>query len=138
MGSSLKLLRTLQAAMLGTVLFCAFLAAQFGPGPRNTVPIVRQALGVAGVLITVGIFAVRRTLVIPAENLLGGNAVDPGALLRWRAGYIIILALAETVAVHGLVLRFVGFGFSQVLPFFLASFILMIFFGPRRPPNAVG
>ena len=124
--------------MLGSVLFCALLAARFGPVPQRTVPVVLYAIAAAAVLITVGIFVVRRAMVIRAENSLGQDAEDAGALNRWRAGYIIILALAETISVHGLVLRFVGFGFSQVVPFFLASLILMLFFGPRRPSNAIG
>jgi hypothetical protein len=47
-------------------------------------------------------------------------------------------ALSEAVVIYGVVLRFVGFRFSQVVPFFLAGLILMLFFGPRRPANAIG
>ncbi len=138
MENSLKFLRTIQGALLASVLLYALIAVKLGPAPQETMPGVLYAIAAMAVLISVGIFMVRRVMVMRAENMLGANAEDSGALSRWRAGNIIILALAETIALHGLVLRFVGFGFSQVLPFFLASFILMLFFGPRRPSNAIG
>ena len=119
--------------MLGSILLYALLAARLGPAPQKTIPVVLYAIAAVAVAITVGIFMVRRGMVMRAENILETNAEDLGALNRWRAGYIIILALSETIALHGLVLRFVGFGFSQVMPFFVAGFILMLFFGPRRP-----
>jgi hypothetical protein len=138
MEPSLKLLRTVQAAMLASVLLCVLLAARFGPGPQKTIPVVWYAVAAVAVSISVGIFIVRRVMVVRAESVLSANAEASDALHRWRAGYVIILALSETIAMHGLVLRFVGFAFSQVLPFFVASFILMLFFGPRRPSNTIG
>jgi hypothetical protein len=33
----------------------------------------------------------------------------------------------------GLVLRLIGFSLSQVASFYIAGFILLLFFGPRRP-----
>jgi len=138
MESSLKLLRTIQMALLASVLLYAFLAAKLGPATQKTAPVVLYAIAAVAVSVTVGILMVRRAMVMRAESVLSVNAEDSSALNRRRAGYIIVLALSETIAVHGLVLRFVGFGFSQALPFFLASFILMLFFGPRRPSNAIG
>ena len=138
MESSLKLLRVVQTAMLASVVLYVLLAARFGPGPQKTMPVVLYAIAAVAVSISVGIFIVRRVMVVRAENVLSANAEASGALNRWRAGHIIILALSETIAIHGLVLRFVGFRFSQVLPFFAASFILMLFFGPRRPSLAIG
>jgi F0F1-type ATP synthase membrane subunit c/vacuolar-type H+-ATPase subunit K len=124
--------------MLGSVLLYVLLAARFGPAPHNALPVVLCAMALVAVAVSVGIFMVRRVMVMPAENILRTDAEDANALGRWRAGYILILALSETIALHGLVLRFVGFGFPEVLPFFLASFILMLFFGPHRPANAIG
>lgn len=138
MESSLRFLRTIQAAMLGSIVLYVLLAARFGPGPQDALPVVLYAIALVAVAVSVGIFMVRRVMVVRAENILGTNAEDSNALGRWRAGYILILALSETIALHGLVLRFVGFGFAQVLPFFLASLILMLFFGPRRPSHAIG
>ncbi len=138
MENSLKFLRTIQLASLASVLLYALMAVRLGPAPQETMPGVLYAIAAMAVLVCVGIFMVRRVLVVRTENILGTNAEGAGALNRWRAGYIIVMALAETIALYGLVLRFVGFGFSQVLPFFVAAFILMLFFGPRRPSNAIG
>jgi len=33
----------------------------------------------------------------------------------------------------GLILRFMGFGFQQSVPFYLGGFVLLFFFGPREP-----
>jgi hypothetical protein len=42
-------------------------------------------------------------------------------------------ALSEAIAIFGLLLRFIGFSFSHVASFYVAGFILLLFFGPRRP-----
>jgi hypothetical protein len=63
---------------------------------------------------------------------------DSGALKRWKAGDIVIYAMAETIAMFGVISRGLGFGMSQVAPFFLAGFALILFFAPRRPDNAIG
>ena len=36
------------------------------------------------------------------------------------------------------VLRFLGFSFTQVTSFYIAGFVLMLYFAPRRPSNAIG
>jgi hypothetical protein len=138
MDSALRILRIIQAALLGSVLLYVLLAARFGPPPRPTIPFVLFMIALMAVAVSVGIFVVRRIMVKRAENVLQTNAADSKALARWQAGHIVILALAEAIALYGLVLRFVGFRFSQVLPFFVASFILMLFFGPRRLSDAIG
>ncbi len=138
MESSLRFLRIIQTALLSSVLLYALLAARFGPAPKELFPLVLYAIALLAVSISVGIFMLRLIMVKRAENVLRTNAEDSNALARWRTGYILILALSESIAVHGLVLRFVGFGFSEVLPFFVASFMLMLFFGPRRLSDAIG
>ena len=74
----------------------------------------------------------------PAESSLAGNPESATTLYRWRTGYMATYALSEAIVLYGVVLRFLGLSFSQVVPFFLAGFILMLFFGPRRPSNAIG
>lgn len=83
-------------------------------------------------LTTVGmIFAVRRLFVLPSETKLAAEPEDAAALNRWRSGYITTYALSEVLALFGLVLRILGFNFSQVLPFYVVSFVLMLLFAPR-------
>jgi len=83
---------------------------------------------------TVGmIFAVRRLFVLRPEETLVSQPENAAALNRWRAGYLVIYALSESVALFGLVLRILGFNLSEVTPFYLAGFALMLLFAPRRP-----
>jgi len=83
---------------------------------------------------TVGIiFAVRRLFVLRSEEALVSQPEDAEALKRWRTGHLAIYALSESVALFGFVLRFLGFNLSEVTPFYLAGFALMLLFGPRRP-----
>ena len=79
------------------------------------------------------ILLVRRTLILQSEATLRTGATDVGTLNRWRSGYIVTYALSESLALFGLILRFMGFNPVQVAPFYLAGFILMLFFGPRQP-----
>ena len=83
---------------------------------------------------TVGMtFAVWRLFVLRSETTLADRAEDTTALKRWCRGYIFTYALCETVAMFGLVLRFMGFTLSEVAPFYVVGFALMLLFGPRRP-----
>lgn len=81
---------------------------------------------------------VRRIILMPAESTLAGDSENAAALNRWRIGYVAIFVLSEAIVLYGVVLRFVGVEFQQVVPFFLAGFMLMLFFGPRRPSAALG
>jgi hypothetical protein len=82
---------------------------------------------------TVGMtFAVRRLFVLRPEATLAEHPEDSAALKRWRTGYLITYTLCETVALFGFVLRLVGFNLSQVAPFYLVGFVLMLLFAPRR------
>lgn len=88
---------------------------------------------------TVGaIFVVRRTLVMQSEGILRDRPDDAASLARWKAGHIVTFALCETLALFGLVLRLMGFGLSQVWPFYLGGFVLMLFFAPRTPQAEIG
>ena|SRR5216684_8756047 len=101
MESSLKLLRTVQVAMLASILFNTFLAERFGPAPKEMTAVFFYAIAALAVFMIGTIFVVRRTMVIRAENVLAATPEDIGALNRWRAGYIATYALSEAVALYG-------------------------------------
>jgi hypothetical protein len=89
-------------------------------------------------LTTVGMtFAVWRLFVLRSEAALAAQPEDAVALKRWRAGYIFTYALCETVALFGFVLRILGFTLSEVVPFYIVGFVLMILFSPHRPPSGI-
>ena len=138
MESSLKLLRTVQVAMLISIGLYAFIAQGYGPAPREVSLAFIYTMAALAIFVIGPILVVRGIIVKPAERALQENPENAVALNRWRAGYIVTFALSEAVALYGVVLRFAGVRFLQVVPFFVAGFILMLFFGPRRQSNAIG
>jgi hypothetical protein len=89
-------------------------------------------------LTTVGMtFAVWRLFVLRSEAALAAQPEDGLALKRWRVGYIFTYALCEAVALFGLVLRILGFTLSEVVPFYIVGFVLMILFSPHRSPSGI-
>jgi hypothetical protein len=138
MTSSMKLLRTVQVAMLISIGLYAFIAQGYGPAPREVSLAFIYTMAALAIFVIGPILVVRGIFVKPAQRALEENSENAVALSRWRAGYIVTFALSEAVALYGVVLRFAGVRFSQVVPFFVAGFILMLFFGPRRSSNAIG
>jgi hypothetical protein len=131
--SAIKIVRAIQIAMLLSVaLFVA--AGEFvGSIPKLSDPTLFYALSLATITIVGVILVVRRTLVLQSAAALATRPNDVATLHRWRAGYVMTYALSEAIAMFGLILRIIGFSLSQVASFYVAGFILLLFFGPRRP-----
>jgi len=121
---------------------CIVLYALVGEAIAKNAPLpsvsIYFGVAFASIGIMVSITILRRILVVPAERALSQNLADAPALVRWRTGYILTYALSEAVALLGLVLRLLGFTFSQVATFYAVGLILLMFFGPRRPSNVLG
>lgn len=124
--------------MLVSVFLYVVVGERVGPvnGASNTT--LFYAMSMTTVTIVGVILVVRRTLVSQSAASLATRPSDVATLTRWRTGYIMTYALSEAIALFGLVLRFTGFSLSQVAPFYVAGFILLLFFGPRRPVAAAG
>ena len=133
MDASVKLLRTVQVAMLVSVVLYVLVGERIGDVLRLNNPMMFYALSMVTVTIVGVILVVRRTLVAQSAASLRTRPEDLATLGRWRAGYVMTYALSEAIALFGLVLRMIGFSLSQVAPFYIAGFILLSFFGPRRP-----
>lgn len=133
------MLRIVRHALLTSVVLYVFIGESTGhyltsPPDRN----LYFALTLVA-LTTVGmIFAVRRLFVVRPEAVLAFQPEDTAALRRWRSGYVITYALCAAIALLGLLLRILGFALSEVVPFYLGGFVLMLLIGPRRPSNEVG
>jgi hypothetical protein len=126
-------LRVVQWTMLGSILLYAVAGkiVNFGAHPADSS--LNYVFTTAGVALVGVIFVVRRTLVLrPAEDL-AARPDDSISLCHWKSGYIATYALCEALALFGLVLRFLGFTFQQSLPFYVAGFVLLLFFAPREP-----
>ncbi|HXM21634.1 MAG TPA: hypothetical protein VN948_10265 [Terriglobales bacterium] len=124
----------IRIALLVSIALYVFIGEHVGqsmaPAPNRNLYFALTLVAIT----TVGmIFAVRRLSVLRSEATLAAQTEDTAALKRWRSGYVITYALSEAVAMFGLVLRIQGCTLSQVAPFYLVGFVLMLLFGPRRP-----
>ena len=133
MRNALKLLRTLQLALMGSVVLYAIVGEVVGPLRGSANPTLSYVLTTVGVAVVGMILVVRRTLVFRSATTLAETPEDGLTLNHWKTGYIATYALCETLALFGLILRFMGFGFQQSVPFYLGGFVLLFFFGPREP-----
>jgi hypothetical protein len=136
MDGSVKLVRIIQFAMLAGVLVYAGLGEVLGSVSHASDTTMFYVLSMVTVTMVGVILVVRRTLVIQSAVALAARPGDTASLGRWRAGYMMTYALSETIALFGLVLRLTGFTLSQVAPFYVAGFILLLFFTPRSPISA--
>ena len=133
MEHAIKIVRIIQIAMLLSVLLLVVAGEAVGSIPRFSNPTLFYALSLATITIVGVILVVRRTLVLQSANTLAARPNDVATLNRWRAGYVMTYALSEAIATFGLLLRVIGFSLSQVASFYIAGFVLLLFFGPRRP-----
>ena len=133
METAIKIVRLIQIAMLLSVAILVVAGEAVGSIPRLSNPTLFYALSLATITIVGVILVVRRTLVLQSAATLASRPNDVATLNRWRAGYIMTYALSEAIAMFGLLLRLIGFSLSQVASFYIAGFILLLFFGPRRP-----
>ena len=133
MEQAIKIVRIIQIAMLLSVLLLVVGGEVVGSIPRFSNPTLFYALSLATITIVGVILVVRRTLVLQSANMLAAWPNDVATLNRWRAGYVMTYALSEAISIFGLLLRVIGFSLTQVASFYIAGFILLLFFGPRRP-----
>ena len=132
----LKTLRAVKWSMLGSILVYAVLGEVVRPGRRVVDPSLTYLFTTLGVA-TVGlIFVVRRTLVMRAAEGLAAHPEDILSLNHWRTGYLATYILCESLALIGLVLRFLGYNLQQSLPYYVGGFVLLFFFRPRVPVSA--
>ena len=136
MENAIKIVRVIQIAMLLSVGMFVVAGEMVGSSPKLSDPTLFYALSLATITIVGVILVVRRTLVLQSAVTLAARPNDVATLNRWRAGYVMTYALSEAIAIFGLVLRLIGFTLSQVASFYIAGFILLLFFGPRRPVTA--
>jgi len=74
-----------------------------------------------------------KIFILRSEGILQAQPQDAKALARWRTGYICLYCFALAIAIYGLLLHFMGFGFAQVVPFFAVGAICILLLNPTRP-----
>ena len=133
MAGVLRTLRIVQWLMLASIVAYSTVAEIVAPGVRPVNPTVSYLFSTLCVAIVGIIFVVRRTLVLRAAESLAAHPDDNLSLGQWRTGYLATYALCESMAMFGLVLRFLGGNLQQSLPFYFGGFVLLFFFRPRLP-----
>ncbi len=133
MRGTVRTLRTVQCALLGSIILYAVLSAVLGSRARTVDPSLSYVFTTAAVAIVGVIFVVRRTLVQRSAESLAARPDDSLTLGHWKSGYITTYALCEALALFGLILRFMGCHFQQSLPYYVGGFVLMAFFRPKQP-----
>ena len=136
MDSALKVVQLIRVAMITSiVLYVAVGEMTARPSAKPPALLLFYALTFVAVTMVGFIMVVRRMLIAPAAAALATQSSDAAPLNRWRGGYIVSFALAEAIALYGLVLRLLGFTLSQVVSFYIAGVLLLLMLAPRRPSN---
>jgi hypothetical protein len=81
------------------------------------------------ILIFIGIVAARRTLYY-SPRIIQEDFNLTQVMKQWRKIDIVLLAIAETIPICGLVLAFLGMPFDKTFHFFLGSALLMVILMP--------
>ena len=93
MEISVKWVRMVQRIMLSTILLYVFVAARYGPPPKETGSVFFAAITFVGFGIVAAIFVLRRVFSGPLEKALAANSEDSRALSLWRVAYLMTRAL---------------------------------------------
>jgi hypothetical protein len=130
--TSVRQLRIIHAAMLFSIVLYAFISSR-APLRPTPPPVVLYVI--AGVCVAnLGVILVLRNKLLANRGPVPAVQADSNvAIARWRSACIITWALCESIALFGLVLRYMGFAMTQAMIFFVAGFVLMALFAPRRP-----
>lgn len=132
MEQALRIVRLVRVAMLAAIVMYVYVGEV---ASRASTPNVAFFYGLSFVSISIvgAILVVRRTQVFQSQARLAERPDDGVALGRWRAGQIVTYALCEALALFGFVLRLAGFRLTDVWPYYLGGFALMLVFWPRTP-----
>lgn len=124
------------AALLATILIYFYLSfiAKVQSAPN---PVLFRAITVVAFSEVVVLLFLRRMVLAGAMAVLGRQPEDRLALAKWRSGNIVSWALSLSIALYGIVLRYMGFTFHQVIPFFAAGFCLILLLPPCRPSISI-
>ena len=99
------------------------------PASNGVEGVLFKALSVMAVLAGAGALLVRLKAVPAARRQLSRS--DLPARMLWSLSHFGGLALSEAVLLFGFLLRFLGAGTKQVIPFYLVGATLMVSFFPR-------
>lgn len=130
-----RLTMIIALAMLGSIAIYALVAYLYsasGPSAAAGTLAARKAvrdawniLNIVAIMLIIAVLAVRKTIYF-SPRLVRDDFTLGALLQRWRTIDIILLSLAELIAVFGLVITLLGMPFRQTFHFFVAGFLLAL------------
>lgn len=137
MESAFKKVRLTQLALLFAIPLFAWIG-EIGRGNGSSDWNWRHWIAIALCIWSVsGAFRLRSRMLGQSTEKLMRNIADVKAVRQWEAGQIISLAMAESVAYWGLVMRTVFHGaLWQASIFYSIGALLLLLWTPRRPSGA--
>lgn len=138
MRSSLGKLRFFQSVMIAAIPLFGWVA-ESGSSHKSDhwTPWHWVATAVA-LYSVVGGFLVRRRLIHRSEVTMANDVLNPKVLKQWEAGNLVGMAMAESIAIWGVVLRMVfGGALWQAALFYATALFLLLLWTPRIPTITV-
>lgn len=131
-ADALRVLRMVQAAMIAAIFAYCFLGEAVGPADKSLGATLYILSAVA--MLDAGVVVFIRSAIIPrAEDELRQAPGDPLLWRQWRTTYVIAYAVAESVALFGLLLRLLGASLGRIVPLYVIAAALIFFSSPRLP-----
>lgn len=132
MDNQLRQLSLIRICLLLSIPVYVFLATR-APARATPQPLLFNVIAVVALLEAAAAFFLRGKLISDAESTWRENPNTKSALARWFTANIAPWAMCLSIAIYGIVLRYLGYSFRSVAPFFVAGAVLMFCFPPRRP-----
>jgi hypothetical protein len=126
-----RLTMTISLSLLASILVYALVAflhrgsLQAGKDVRNA----WNVMNIVSIMLIIVILAVRKTIYF-SPRLVREDFTLNALLRRWRAIDIVLLSLAEVIALFGLVITLLGMPFVRTFHFFVAGFLLTLILMP--------
>jgi hypothetical protein len=137
MEAARKFIQAVRLVMVAALVMYVYVVLTI-PSKAAPNPIILRAFTAVSIAIVILIFVMRRVKTLPSEAMLAREPQDSKALSSLRQGYLITYTLSFSIALYGVVLHFFGFPLSQISPFFIAAFALILYFGPKVVVNPSG
>lgn len=131
--NSIRSMRIIYGVLLSAILLCIRAAEKLSHREPLDIRVIWLALLANGLMVVGIALFFRFKMLQPAAETLRAKPDDQAALARWINGNILSSVLAETIALFGFALRFIGGTHSQALPFYVVAIALMLVWWPRRP-----
>ena len=131
---ALRNIKIIHLAMMAPIFVYAIIAERVVQ-PNATPPdmMLVWILAAMSVAMALGSLAVRSALVTRNADILRTDAANTSAIGRWIMGSIVAFALAESIALYGLVLRILGVQREYAFGFYAVSFVTLLLLTPRDP-----